>query len=269
MKNVKLVKAVIISTGVFLLIGMGVFFSRDKKVDTTTNTIKNNEISTNTTETQKISIENLTFYDTNIEMDIKETKDIFVNVIPSNADISKIKFYSTDSQIADFSKNFSLSNFSTIYGKIKPLAEGECEIYVESNEVKSNMVKVTIIDNERIENERKAQEEAERKAQEEAQKKAQEEAERKAQEEAARKAQEEAQRKAQEEATRKAQTQTQPNKATTAESQPTTNNGKTVYVTPTGKRYHFSSTCGGKNSSASTLSQALARGLTPCKKCAQ
>ena len=168
-------------------------------------------------------------------MDIKETKDIFVNVIPSNADIAKVNFYSTNSQIANFSKNISLSNSSTIYGKIQPLAEGECEIYVESNEVKSNMVKVTIIDKERIENERKAQEETARKAQEEAAKKA----------------------------------QTQPKKTTTANPQSTTNNSKTVYVTPTGKRYHFSSTCGGKNSSATTLSQALARGLTPCKKCAQ
>ncbi len=42
----------------------------------------------------------------------------------------------------------------------------------------------------------------------------------------------------------------------------------TVYVTPTGKRYHYSSTCGGKNSSPSTLEKAKAMGLTPCKKCA-
>ena len=44
---------------------------------------------------------------------------------------------------------------------------------------------------------------------------------------------------------------------------------RTVYVTPTGKRYHYISTCGGKNSTASTLNKAKARGLTPCQKCAQ
>lgn len=44
---------------------------------------------------------------------------------------------------------------------------------------------------------------------------------------------------------------------------------KSVYVTPTGKRYHLDPDCGGKNSSPSTLSAAERRGLTPCKKCAQ
>ena len=54
----------------------------------------------------------------------------------------------------------------------------------------------------------------------------------------------------------------------TSSSAPVTNS-QTVYVTPTGKRYHLISTCGGKNSTASTLNKAKARGLTPCKKCAQ
>ncbi len=58
------------------------------------------------------------------------------------------------------------------------------------------------------------------------------------------------------------------------ESKPQTENHEkdtsgTVYVTPTGKRYHLDPDCGGKNSRASTLSTATARGLTPCKKCAQ
>lgn len=43
----------------------------------------------------------------------------------------------------------------------------------------------------------------------------------------------------------------------------------TVYITPTGKRYHLDSDCGGKNSSATTLERATGMGLTPCKKCAQ
>ena len=41
----------------------------------------------------------------------------------------------------------------------------------------------------------------------------------------------------------------------------------TVYVTPTGKRYHYSGSCNGGTYIASTLEKALARGLTPCKKC--
>lgn len=43
----------------------------------------------------------------------------------------------------------------------------------------------------------------------------------------------------------------------------------TIYRTLTGKRYHLSSACGGANSYQVTINEALAAGLTPCKKCAQ
>lgn len=43
---------------------------------------------------------------------------------------------------------------------------------------------------------------------------------------------------------------------------------ETVYITPTGKRYHLDPDCGGKNSYEATMDIALRRGLTPCKKCA-
>lgn len=42
-----------------------------------------------------------------------------------------------------------------------------------------------------------------------------------------------------------------------------------VYRTPTGKRYHFKATCGGKNSYSITMEEALNAGLTPCAKCAK
>lgn len=42
----------------------------------------------------------------------------------------------------------------------------------------------------------------------------------------------------------------------------------TVYITPTGKRYHYSASCAGKNATPTTISNAKSRGLTPCQKCA-
>jgi len=51
--------------------------------------------------------------------------------------------------------------------------------------------------------------------------------------------------------------------------QETTDVENKVYRTPTGKKYHFDAECGGKNSYETTMSQALAAGLTPCAKCAQ
>lgn len=46
-------------------------------------------------------------------------------------------------------------------------------------------------------------------------------------------------------------------------------NGRYVYRTPNGKRYHFDSECGGKNSYSVSLDDAKSSGLTPCQKCAQ
>lgn len=47
------------------------------------------------------------------------------------------------------------------------------------------------------------------------------------------------------------------------------NNGRSVYRTPSGKRYHFDSECGGKNAYSVSLDDAKSSGLTPCQKCAQ
>ena len=42
----------------------------------------------------------------------------------------------------------------------------------------------------------------------------------------------------------------------------------TVYTTPSGKRYHYLSSCAGKNATPTTLENAKSCGLTPCQKCA-
>ena len=43
--------------------------------------------------------------------------------------------------------------------------------------------------------------------------------------------------------------------------------GQHIYVTKSGKRYHFSSTCNGGTYYEATLAEAMGRGLTPCQKC--
>ena len=45
--------------------------------------------------------------------------------------------------------------------------------------------------------------------------------------------------------------------------------GSTVYVTPSGKKYHYSASCAGKNARATTLSAAQASGKGPCSKYAR
>lgn len=53
----------------------------------------------------------------------------------------------------------------------------------------------------------------------------------------------------------------------TVPSNPATETHANVYVTKTGKRYHYDSHCNGGTYYPSTLADALARGLTPCNKC--
>lgn len=57
-----------------------------------------------------------------------------------------------------------------------------------------------------------------------------------------------------------------PTPAPTVSQEPTT--GHTIYVTKTGKKYHYDPNCNGGTYYESTLEEALARGLTPCAKCA-
>lgn len=49
--------------------------------------------------------------------------------------------------------------------------------------------------------------------------------------------------------------------------QPPAPSARTVYVTPTGKRYHYDGSCNGGTYIPSTLAEALRRGLSPCQKC--
>ena len=42
-----------------------------------------------------------------------------------------------------------------------------------------------------------------------------------------------------------------------------------VYVTPTGKRYHYSASCAGKNARSTSLSAAKSSGKTPCRSCVE
>ena len=224
-----------------------------------------NETYITTNKEKNIEIESLELSESNFEIDIKETKDILIKINPTDADASKLEFISTNFQIVEFTKNVEKSNEKIIYAKIQPIAEGEAEVYASSNEIESNRIKITIIDKERIENEKRL---AEEKAQREAEEAAAAEQARKIAEEQARKQAQEEQQKQQaiQQSKQQKATQVKPQQSISSQN---INNSRTVYKTPTGKRYHYLSTCGGKNSTATTLSQAIAMGLTPCQKCAQ
>lgn len=229
---------------------------------TVNNTEKNEIVLANVEET--ITPESLNFEESEITVDIKELKELSLNVNPTDAKLEGIEFENTNEEVLKIEKDEQRQQEGTIVLKINPVKEGITEIYAKVNEIESNKVKVNVVDNERIEKERI---EAEEQAKKEEEEKAKQEAE-----EQAKKTAEQSQTKQAKSVTTQ-QTQnsksTRSKKSGTSQSSSNQTNSRTVYITPTGKRYHYSSTCGGKNSTATTIDNARARGLTPCKKCAQ
>ena len=152
-------------------------------------------------------------------IDIKETPELSWSYTPENADLSRLEVESSDTSIAEV----SLSDGRI---KLQPKAEGEVNITLHSENVESNSVTITIVDEERLAAEQAEQERLEAAEQAQAE-------------------QEAAQQQAQQQS-----------------------NSRTVYVTPTGKRYHYDNNCNGGTYTPTTLDDAVNRGLTPCKKCA-
>lgn len=172
-------------------------------------------------------------------IDIKETPELSWSYTPENADLSRLEVESSDTSIAEV----SLSDGRI---KLQPKTEGEVNITLHSENVESNSITITIVDEERI-----AAEQAEKERLEAEQA----EQERLAAEQAEQERLEAAeQAQAEQEATQQ-QAQQQ-------------SNSRTVYVTPTGKRYHYDNNCNGGTYTPTTLDDAVNRGLTPCKKCA-
>ena len=50
---------------------------------------------------------------------------------------------------------------------------------------------------------------------------------------------------------------------------PTSTEGRTIYITSSGKRYHYDNRCNGGTYYPSTLEEAQRLNLTPCNKCVQ
>ena len=66
--------------------------------------------------------------------------------------------------------------------------------------------------------------------------------------------------------TKKEETTTTKEEITTKKEETTTKAERTVYITPTGKKYHYSKSCAGKNAVEINLSDAK-KSYEPCKKC--
>lgn len=194
------------------------------------------------------------------QLEVPEATSISYKYEPADASTDSITCESSDTAVATV-KISSIEN-GVVNCLVTPLSAGDVTISCKSGSAEAPVLEMSVTDPAA---EAAAKAEAERKAAEEAAA-AQAEAERKAAEEAAA-AQAEAERKAAEEAAAaQAAAEQQAAEEAAAQSAAAQTNTQTVYITPSGKRYHLSSTCGGKNSYAVDISEV--GGRTPCKKCA-
>lgn len=194
-------------------------------------------------------LKTLTLSEVDTQIDIKDTPELAWSYTPENADISKLEATSSDTNIAEVA---IVDGVITV----QPKAEGEVNITLHSEEIQSNSITITIVDEERIAAEKAEQERLEaEKAEQERIAAEQADQERLEAEEKAKAEQEAATQQAATQETVQQQAQQQ-------------SNSRTVYVTPTGKRYHYDDNCNGGTYTPTTLDDAISRGLTPCGKCA-
>lgn len=216
----------------------------------------NNEIQDQNTinSSMNTKINQIEIKDENINLNLDESKSIEIIITPNDAsNKDKLSFISEDNTILDFIKDEEKSTDITIYGKITPKKEGNTNIYVQTDDgIKSNIVKVGIIkkQEENISSTNNTGTEAPTSSKSDSNI-----------------------GESSKSSSTSTTTQSVTSSTVTPKSTDTTSankdNSKTVYITPTGKRYHLDPDCGGVNSRSTTLSDALSRGLTPCMKCAQ
>lgn len=181
------------------------------------------------------------------QLEVPEPREIVFEYTPAESSPESVTCTSSDSSVA--SVEVTEAGGGKITCLVTPLSAGDVTITCEASTASAPALTMSVSD--------PAAEEAARLAAEQA---AREEAERKAAEEAA--AQAEAERKAAEEAAA-AQAEAAAAAQSAAVQEPA---GETVYITPSGERWHRSPTCGGKNSYPVDISDV--GGRTPCKKCA-
>lgn len=208
------------------------------------------------------------------KVDVTETCEVLFAYESPQASTDGISCTSSDTSIALTS--IKSAEDGMVNCVVTPLKAGSVDIVCQSGDISSAPVNVTVSDRAAEEAARLAAEQAKKEAEEKA---AREAAEKAAAEQAAKEAAEkEAAEKAAAEKAAKAQSSSGSTSASgtvvsggssgggSSSVSGSRSTGETVYITPSGKRYHRLSTCGGKNSYAVDISDVGSR--TPCKKCA-
>ncbi len=216
--------------------------SNNDAVETTTSVV--------TEENKKAKISSLNLNESEIKLDLKETQDIILEILPENYEIEELDYCTSDDQIAILETTDISEIKNKITLRVKPFSEGNCELFVKSpSGIESNKLCVKVVDSDKAQAEVQSKSNISTTAEQEPKEQA----------------------KVQQKSAQSHQTQnySHSNSKTVQKSNENNSHGRAIYRTPNGKRYHYDPDCGGKNSYKVTLSEALSFGLTPCKKCAQ
>lgn len=216
---------------------------KENNIETASNETVNN-IEETVQNDKGVNISKLEIKEKEVNINSTQTQSVEIYIFPNNAiNINNIQFISEDNSILEFKKDEEKSTDLSFYGKIIPKKDGITNIYVLTDEnIKSNIVKVTIktdeiqkssnTDNTGITSNKTSNTN-----------------------------------------TNSSNTTSKSSSSIVTQSVSAEStdkkNSMTVYITPTGERYHLDPDCGGKNSYSITLSEAISRGYTPCKKCAK
>lgn len=207
------------------------------------------------------------------KVDVTETCEVMFAYESPQASTDGISCTSSDTSIALTS--IKSAEDGMVNCVITPLKAGSVDIVCQAGDISSDPVNVTVSDRAAEEAARLAAEQAKKEAEEKA---AREAAEKAAAEQAAKEAAEKeaAEKAAAEQAAKEAQQSSSSgggqvvsggsSSGSSSSVSGSRSTGETVYITPSGKRYHRLSSCGGKNSYAVDISEVGSR--TPCKKCA-
>lgn len=207
------------------------------------------------------------------KVDVTETCEVMFAYESPQASTDGISCTSSDTSIALTS--IKSAEDGMVNCVVTPLKAGSVDIVCQSGDISSAPVNVTVSDRAAEEAARLAAEQAKKEAEEKA---AREAAEKAAAEQAAKEAAEKeaAEKAAAEQAAKEAQQSSSSgggqvvsggsSSGSSSSVSGSRSTGETVYITPSGKRYHRLSSCGGKNSYAVDISEVGSR--TPCKKCA-
>lgn len=210
------------------------------------------------------------------KVDVTETCEVMFAYESPQASTDGISCTSSDASVALTS--IKSAEDGMVNCVVTPLKAGSVDIVCQSGDISSAPINVTISDRAAEEAARLAAEQAQKEAEEKAAREAAEKeaAEKAAAEQAAKEAAEKeaAEKAAAEQAAKEAQSSSGGGQVVSGGSSGGSSSsvsgsrstGDTVYITPTGKRYHRLSTCGGKNSRPVDISEVGSR--TPCQKCA-